>query len=45
MWCIQVVEGAKLHQNRLKMVSKHLFVNPQWFTVTFGKTRFGPLLT
>ena len=30
-------------QNRLKMGSFHLFVHPKWSTITFGKTRFGPI--
>ena len=39
-WCIHVVEGAKLGQNRVKMGQKHLFEHPKWSKFTFGKTRF-----
>ena len=39
-WCIHVAEGTKLDQNGLKMGSIHLFVHPQWSTITFGETHF-----
>ena len=42
-WCIHVAEGTKLDQNGLKMGSIHLFVHPQWFNITLGKTCFGPI--
>ena len=40
IWCIHVAEDAKRGQNGLKMGSFHLFVHPQWSTITFAKTRF-----
>ena len=36
---------AKLSQNGLKMGLFHLFEHPQWSTITFGKTRFDPIVT
>ena len=38
--CIQMADGAKIDQNRLKMSSKRLSLHPQWSRITFGKTHF-----
>ena len=42
-WCIHLAEGAKLHQNGLKMCPFHLFEHPEWSKIHFGKWRFSPM--